>query len=73
MEKTVKEHSKQLTESKTETNKLGEIQAQHIKRFENLEQKTGSLKIKGEEHGNSMKTFTGKQQSRFEKEIWIIC
>ncbi|CAC5381174.1 unnamed protein product [Mytilus coruscus] len=65
LEKTVKEHSKQLDESKTETNKLGEIQAQHIKKFENLEQTTDSLKIKAEEHGNAMKEFTEKQQNMY--------
>lgn len=67
MEKTAKEHSKQLGDCKREINKLGEIQTQHIERFEDLKQKTDSMKMKVEEHGKEIKEFKEKQQSRCEK------
>ncbi|OPL32932.1 hypothetical protein AM593_07106, partial [Mytilus galloprovincialis] len=47
--------ARQLDECKQATHKIREVQTQHLERFENLEQKTESLKLKEEYHEKEIK------------------
>lgn len=58
--------AKQLDECIQATNKIEEVQTQHLERFENLEQKTESLKLKEEDHEKEIKDLQVNQQGRCE-------